>query len=121
MKLLVDMNLSPRCVRHLELAGYGATHWSNLDVHNAPDEELMQLVQDNDHIVLTQDLDFGTILAAQRLVHRSVIQIRSDDLSIEAIGPMIVDVLTKLETDLASGALVTIEPQRTRVRVLPLR
>jgi hypothetical protein len=36
------------------------------------------------------------------------------------IGPVIITTLVKLAEELATGALVTIEAQRTRVRVLPL-
>lgn len=41
MKLLVDMNLSPRWIGVLSKAGVEAVHWSELGVHNAPDSEIM--------------------------------------------------------------------------------
>ncbi|MGZ8323899.1 MAG: DUF5615 family PIN-like protein [Rhodoplanes sp.] len=40
----------------------------------------------HDHIVLTSDLDFGAILAATRQLRPSVLQVRSDLLTPEAIG-----------------------------------
>jgi predicted nuclease of predicted toxin-antitoxin system len=81
MKLLGDMNLSPRRVDYLEVAGHVDTHWSMVGSQNAPDERQMEWAQENDHILLTYDLDFGTTLVAQRAAHPSVIQIRSDDLN----------------------------------------
>jgi hypothetical protein len=41
MKLLVDMNLSPRWVHLLTAAGIEAAHWSTLGAANAPDAEIM--------------------------------------------------------------------------------
>ncbi len=37
MKLLVDMNLSPRWITFLADAGIEAAHWSTLGANNAPD------------------------------------------------------------------------------------
>ena len=74
MKLLVDMNLSPRWVAALETLGIPAVHWSQLGPTNAPDEALMAYAAENDWVVLTNDLDFGAILAASAGRSPSVIQ-----------------------------------------------
>ena len=62
MKLLVDMNLSPRWIGVLAEAGIEAAHWSSLGAKNAPDSEIMAYANANDYVVLTNDLDFGAIL-----------------------------------------------------------
>jgi predicted nuclease of predicted toxin-antitoxin system len=41
MKILVDMNLSPRWVELLAGAGLDATHWSTIGEPHAPDSEIM--------------------------------------------------------------------------------
>ena len=74
----------------------------------------------NDYIVLTHDLDFGAILAGTHRAKPSVIQIRADDLSVASIGEQILSALRQLETELIEGALVTVDPKRTRIRLLPL-
>ena len=58
MKLLVDMNLSPRWVGVLVTSGIEATHWSTLGANNAPDSEIMAYARANDYVVLTHDLDY---------------------------------------------------------------
>lgn len=121
MKLLVDMNLSPKWAGFLAAAGFDATHWSSVGAATAPDSEIMRHARDNDFVVLTSDLDFGTILAVTHGDKPSVVQIRSDDLAFESIGKQIVEALHQLADELKSGALVTIEPQRTRLRILPLQ
>jgi predicted nuclease of predicted toxin-antitoxin system len=64
MKLLVDMNLSPRWVGALTGAGIEAVHWSTVGTTNAPDAQIMAYALANDFVVLTHDLDFSAILAA---------------------------------------------------------
>jgi predicted nuclease of predicted toxin-antitoxin system len=82
MKLLVDMNLSPRWVAVLADAGVEAAHWSTLGTSNAPDLEIMAYAKADDYIVLTHDLDFSAILAVTHGEKPSVVQIRSDCLTI---------------------------------------
>jgi|GEM_PF-1044733 predicted nuclease of predicted toxin-antitoxin system len=65
---LIDMNLSPRWVGVLNSAGIEAAHWSTPGVSNAPDSdsdsEIMAYAAEHGYVVLTHDLDFGSILAA---------------------------------------------------------
>ena len=56
MKLLIDMNLSPRWVSHLAAAGFKAAHWSTLGAGNAPDSELMAFAKVHGYTVLTHGL-----------------------------------------------------------------
>ena len=64
MKLLVDMNLSPRWIGLLHDAGWEAVHWSAVGKVNAPDSEVMAYAAQHDYVVLRLDLDFSAILAA---------------------------------------------------------
>jgi predicted nuclease of predicted toxin-antitoxin system len=121
MKVLVDMNLSPRWVGVLTAAGIDAAHWSTVGPHNAADREIMAQALSHDFIVLTQDLDFSAILAATQGKKPSVVQLRADDTNPDVIGHAVLDALTQMNTDLQDGALLTIEPGRARLRVLPLR
>ena len=120
MKLLVDMNLSPRWVTALQAAGVEARHWSTIGVSTAPDEDVLIWAAANGFVLLTHDLDFGAILAVSQATTPSVIQIRSDDLRPEALATRIAATLGQLAQALTDGALVTIEPARERVRILPL-
>ena len=121
MKLLVDMNLSPRWVSLLGNAGIEATHWSTLGANNAPDTEIMAYASANDYVVLTHDLDFSAILAATHGKKPSVVQIRADDVNPDVIGSQVIAALRQMTSDLAEGALLTIDPNRTRMRLLPLQ
>ena len=121
MKLLVDMNLSPRWIGVLTNAGIEATHWSSLGQANAPDSVIMAYAHANDYVVLTHDLDFSAILAATHGEKPSVVQIRAEDISPDVIGAKVITALRQMTEELEQGALVTIDPNRTRLRVLPLQ
>ena len=121
MKLLVDMNLSPRWVAVLADAGVEAAHWSTLGANNARDSEIMAYACANDYVVLTHDLDFGTILAATHGEKPSVVQIRADDVSPDVVGKQVIAALRQMASELDEGALLTVDPSRTRLRVLPLK
>ena len=121
MRLLIDMNLSPRWVGLLTGAGIEAAHWSALGAVNAPDSEIMAYAAVHGYVVLTHDLDFGSILAAThgeeaqcRANPRSGCQPRRD-------GRQVIIALRQMAAELEEGALLTVDPNRTRLSVLPLR
>ena len=121
MKILLDMNLSPRWRTFLEREHLFAAHWSDLGQVGAPDAEILAYAAQHDYMVLTQDLDFSAILAATSGIKPSVVQLRSDNLDPDVIGAKVVSALRQLESELNSGALLSIDPERTRVRLLPLQ
>jgi predicted nuclease of predicted toxin-antitoxin system len=120
MRLLVDMNLSPSWVPFLQKAGLEALHWSAVGAPDAPDHALMQWAAAQNYVVMTNDLDFSAILAATGRQKPSVIQLRADLLTPAAIGCAVVRALEQTRAELVAGALVSIDPSRARVRILPL-
>ena len=115
------MNLSPRWVQALADAGIEATHWSTLGANNAPDVEIMAYAKANDFVVLTHDLDFGAILAATQGDKPSVVQIRAEDVSPGLIAGRVIAGLRQMAAELEEGALLTVDPTRTRLRLLPFQ
>lgn len=121
MKLIVDMNLSPRWAGSLADAGFEAVHWSTLGANNAPDSKIMAYARANDYVVLTHDLDFSAILAATHGEKPSVVQIRAEDVSPDVIGKQVIAALKQMAAELEEGALLTVDSNRTRLRILPLQ
>jgi predicted nuclease of predicted toxin-antitoxin system len=121
MKFLVDMNLSPSWVGFLVEAGFEAVHWSSVGSGDASDAELMRWAAQHDHIVLTSDLGFGAILAATERRRPSVVQIRGGNLSPAVIGSVILSAIGRASAELQEGALLSVDPGRARLRLLPLR
>lgn len=120
MKLLIDMNLSPRWAQTLSAAGFNAVHWSTVGAATANDEEIMAYAIAHDYVVLTHDLDFGAILAATRGAKPSVVQVRSGNISPEVIGASLIAALRQMTAELQEGALLTLDPGRARLTLLPL-
>jgi len=120
MKILVDMNLSPHWVASLANAGWQAVHWSEIGRPDAPDSEILRYAAGNNFVVLTHDLDFAAILAITHGKKPSVVQFRTSDISPEHLASQTILALRHAESDLESGALLTIEPDRSRLRILPL-
>lgn len=120
MKILVDMNLSPGWADYLTGNGIEAAHWSSCGHPDSPDSAIIAYAQERNFVVLTNDLDFGSILALTHYEKPSVIQIRSGVLSPARIGGRIIGAIKTLAPEIEQGALVTIDLNKTRLHLLPL-
>ena len=121
MKFLIDMNLSPAWVQFLAGAGFESVHWSSVGNPSAPDSEIMDFARANGLVIFTHDLDFGALLAGRNAGQPSVIQIRSQDVLPAAMGQIVLRTIQLSLPQLEAGALVTVDPNRSRVRILPIR
>ena len=121
MKLLIDMNLSPRLAEMLRQKGHTCKHWSEVGNPKAKDAVIMDWAREQSYIVVTHDLDFGAILAATGFDSPSVLQIRRLDVLPENLLPVIVTALNKYENELKMGALIVIDEHQFRIRMLPLK
>ncbi len=120
MKILLDMNLSPRWVEFLGREGIEARHWTEVGVPTASDSEILAWARSNEFAVFTHDLDFSSLLAATRSKGPSVILVRGADVLPDTIGADVVRVLKTRAAAIASGAIVTLDRRGARVRVLPI-
>ena len=121
MKIIIDMNLSPQWVSVLKSGGHEPIHWSQVGASNAPDREIMEWAHTNNHVVFTHDLDFGAILAATDANSPSVFQIRTQDISPKTLSGIVLSSLKQFEERLNEGALVSVNEEQARARLLPLK
>jgi len=119
LNILIDMNLSPDWVPLLIANGWPAVHWSAIGDIRATDDVLMDWARENEHVVFTHDLDFGTALALTHATAPSVLQVRGQDVLPDAMGAVVLNALRHHEADLTAGALVVVDAVKSRVRVLP--
>ena len=120
MRLLVDMNLSPRWVGFLTAAGHDAVHWIDIGEPNAPDRVILDHAIRRGLVILTQDLDFGTLLAVGGLRTPSVVQFRAQAVLPSDVGQQLLAAIEVAHSHLEAGALVTVDPVGHRVTVLPI-
>jgi predicted nuclease of predicted toxin-antitoxin system len=105
----------------LEEAGHAASHWSNIGTLNAPDREVLLWAKANDYVLFTHDLDFGAILAVTEAEGPSVIQIRAQDISPDHAKNLLLNILNRFAENLLRGTLISVDEEKSRVRLLPLR
>jgi predicted nuclease of predicted toxin-antitoxin system len=120
LSFVIDMNLSVEWVQRLTDEGWQAIHWTSIGSPTAKDHEIMDWARINNAVVFTHDLDFTTLLALSHSKAPSVVQIRSANVLPEFLGDIVADSIRRYESDLINGALIVIEPSRSRIRILPL-
>ncbi|HUK17685.1 MAG TPA: DUF5615 family PIN-like protein [Bryobacteraceae bacterium] len=100
--------------------GIGAVHWSEIGEPSAPDSQIFAYAAENHLVVFTHDLDFGSLLAAQKSNGPSVIQVRTQDVLASAIGAVVLRAIQENRHHLETGALITLDLVRNRIRLLPI-
>jgi predicted nuclease of predicted toxin-antitoxin system len=121
MRLLLDMNLSPQLCPRVRADGHDAIHWSEVGDPRASDETLMAYARQHGFVVITHDLDFGALLATTQAAGPSVVQVRTQDVLSDRFVSTILAALTQFQSELRTGALVIVDEDRLRVRVLPIK
>ena len=121
MRFVIDMNLSPAWVATFASAGIEASHWSTIGPVNAPDTEIMAWACRNDCTVFTHDLDFATLLRLTSALKPSVERIRAEDVRPATMGTLVCAAVLQTKDDLQRGALLTIDPRKNRIALLPLQ
>lgn len=121
MKILIDMNLSPAWRELFAGAGWEAVHWTDCGDVAAPDRSIMEWAHRHGFVVFTHDLDFGALLAATGAAGPSVVQLRSEDVRPIVMGDTVLAALRHYQADIEAGALLSVDPRRMRITLLPLR
>jgi len=120
VKILLDACLSPDWVFLFREHSIQAIHWSSIGSCIAKDVEIFRYAGENGYVLFTHDLDFGALLAQSGSCRPSVIQARAQDISPDSIGESICNIIRQFEAELLNGALITLLPDRTKVRILPI-
>jgi predicted nuclease of predicted toxin-antitoxin system len=120
MKILIDMNLSPKWTEIFASHDIEAIHWSRVGAVNAVDLEIIEFAQANGYTILTHDLDFSAILAVNSWNKPSLIQLRTGDNFPYNAAPLVISALGQCTAEIEAGAILTIELNKARLRILPL-
>ena len=121
MKLLLDMNLSPRWVNYLRSRGLEVQHWSTVGDKRATDQTIFEWAQVSGSVVVTADLDFGEMVVRTNSRFPSVVLVRTDGTLPSDIGETLTRSLQSCTSALEAGALVVINDFGERIRPLPYR
>ena len=121
MRLLVDQNIAARVADLLREAGHDAVHVSELGLQRAEDDEVLRVALAEERVIVSEDADFGALLARAGARGPSFVLIRSAaPMTPDAQALLLVAALRKLIDDLESGCIAVVERARVRVRPLPV-
>ncbi len=121
MKFLLDSNLSHRVAQILRDAGIEAAHVRDKDLQHATDSVILEFARQHAFVLVSEDTDFGELLARQCTVAPSFVLLRTHEpMTPDDQAAVLVANLPRLYGDLDQGAIVVIERSRLRVRRLPV-
>jgi len=120
MRLLLDQG-TPRTVAVLlRQAGFDAVHTAEIGMAKATDREILGRASADDRIVVTLDADFHALLVLSGAGNPSIIRIRLEGLRAEEFSILLQDVMSRCRHDLQTGAMISVQENRVRVRSLPI-
>jgi predicted nuclease of predicted toxin-antitoxin system len=115
------MNLSPEWVEEFAAEKVPATHWSQMGSPRAPDDEIMARARQEGWVVLTQDMDFPQILFATAAAGPSTVLLRVGNELDAPQRQRVKTLILRAREELASGAMLVIDENKARLRLLPLQ
>lgn len=121
MRILADMPISPRTVVFLQGLGHEVVHAIDLGMARAPDEEIVNYAKVAGLSILTEDLDYGAILAVTGEMNPGVIILRVGNWTREQVESRLRRVLEELPEESFRNSIATVDRHRVRFRRLPIR
>ena len=113
---LADQCVGVPIVRALRHAGFDVVHASDV-MPGATDPEILAFAEKQGRILLTEDTDFGELVVRMGMPTIGVVRLDLEGLDRNSRALRSVEAIQRLGSQM-KGALVTIEPQRTRIRPL---
>lgn len=113
MKLLLDTCVWGGARRELETAGHDVV-WTGDWASDPGDQEILAYAHRQDRILVTLDKDFGELAVVRRMPHSGIVRLVG--LSARRQAAVCQYVLERYGNLLQSGAIVTAESGRLRVR-----
>ena len=114
------MNLSPAWVKPLSDAGFEVLHWFMTGNPGAPDNEIFDFARQNGYTIITHDIDFTHILALTGAESPSVVLIRAKNIMVQSFSEKLITALTDNQKIISDGAIIVIDEEKMRARILPL-
>ena len=120
MRFLADMGVSLRVAEWLRAVGHDAEHLGELGLSRLPNGAIFERAIEEDRVVITFDLDFSEIAALMRGRVTSVVVFRMRDTTSANQIRRLEAVLEASSKQLATGAVISVEDSRHRIRSVPI-
>ena len=118
MKLLLDQGLPRSTARLLREEGHDAVHVADIGMAAAADTRIIEYARQQGMVVVTLDADFHAALATTAAASPSAIRFRVEGVDASWLAQRVHQATVVLAAELRTGALVTIEHHRMRIRNL---
>lgn len=121
LRFLADMNLSPQTVADLQAAGWDILRVNQVLLATTSDRDILTYARQDNRVIITQDLDFSTLLALAGFSSPSLLTLRLSVTDPETVTRRLLQVIPQSEDALLGGAAVTVTDNSLRIRSLPMR
>lgn len=88
---------------------------------DAEDADILNWARGNGRVVITQDLDFSTLLALGGYSEPSLVTLRLGNSDPQTITTVLLAILPQVERELQKGSAVTVTEGAIRIRPLPIQ
>ena len=113
MKLLLDACVWGGAIEELKSAGHDVV-WAGQWPEDPGDDEILDRANRESRILVTLDKDFGELAIVRERPHSGII--RLVNLSAKQQASACLHVINLHGDELKSGAIITVEPHRIRIR-----
>ena len=114
MKILLDSCVWGKACHELEAAGHNVV-WAGDWPSDPGDEEILAIAHNQGRVLVTLDKDFGELAVLHGQHHRGILRLVG--ISAHQQAAVCLQVLAKHQAEFASGAIVTAEMGRLRIRL----
>ena len=121
LRFIADMNLSPLTVNDLRRDGWDIVRVSDFLPADASDDKILAWTRSQDSVLITQDLDFSTLLALAGFSRPSLITLRLSNTDPGVVTSRLRRIIAQIEQALREGSAVTVDDINVRIRRLPIR
>lgn len=117
MKILADVNISPKTIAFLNGLGHKVLPVTDFLSPTATDQEIVRLATKLGFIILSHDLDFSDLIAQSDTKACSVILLRLNKPSSKSVNSRLQKVMPFIETELSFEKNVIVSVTETMIRV----
>ena len=120
LEFLANMNISPLTVGDLRTLGWNIVRVPEIMDSKSKDMDILTYARTHNKVVITQDLDFSSLLALRGYEKPSVINLRFGSANPEFITNRIIEIVGELWKELDEGIVVSVDEISMRYRNLPI-
>ncbi len=120
MKFLLNMNIPRTFGDRLLSKGFEFRHVAEIGMYDAKDITIIEVAKNNNEIIITNDLDYGHLLAFSGDTFPSVIIFRLQKNQIHIMFNRMFNVWGEIQEPLQKGSIIILEEYTVRIRQLPI-